>query len=54
MDKILLKDIKLYGYHGVLEKEREIGQYFYIDIEIFLIWNRQVLLMIWEILWTIQ
>ena len=36
MDKILLKDIKLYGYHGVLEKEREIGQYFYIDIEIFL------------------
>lgn len=36
MDKILLKDIKLYGYHGVLEKEREIGQYFYVDIEIFL------------------
>lgn len=34
MDKIILKDIKLYGYHGVLEKEREIGQYFYIDIEI--------------------
>jgi len=36
VDKILLKDIKLYGYHGVLEKEREIGQYFYIDIEIAL------------------
>ena len=32
----IVKDIKLYGYHGVLEKEREIGQYFYIDIEIFL------------------
>jgi len=36
VDKILLKDIKLYGYHGVLEKEREKGQYFYVDIEIFL------------------
>lgn len=36
MDKILLKDIKLYGYHGVMEKEREVGQYFYIDIEMTL------------------
>jgi dihydroneopterin aldolase len=33
VDKILIKDIKLYGYHGVLDKEREIGQNFYIDIE---------------------
>lgn len=34
MDKILLKDIKLYGYHGVLPEEREKGQYFYIDVEL--------------------
>lgn len=34
MDKILLKDIKLYGYHGVLPEERETGQYFYIDVEL--------------------
>ncbi|TYQ16841.1 UNVERIFIED_CONTAM: dihydroneopterin aldolase [Acetivibrio alkalicellulosi] len=36
MDKIVLKSIKIYGYHGVLEKERENGQYFYIDTELFL------------------
>jgi dihydroneopterin aldolase len=34
VDKILLKDIKLYGYHGVLPEEREKGQYFYIDVEL--------------------
>lgn len=36
MDKILLKDIKLYGYHGVFEKEQEVGQYFHINIELTL------------------
>ena len=36
MDKILLKDIKLFGYHGVFEKEREIGQYFHINVELTL------------------
>ncbi|MDQ2086380.1 dihydroneopterin aldolase [Herbivorax sp. ANBcel31] len=36
MDSIILKNIKLYGYHGVLSKERESGQYFKIDIELFL------------------
>jgi dihydroneopterin aldolase len=36
VDKILLKDIKLYGYHGVFEKEQEIGQYFHINIELTL------------------
>ncbi|OPZ90881.1 MAG: Dihydroneopterin aldolase [Firmicutes bacterium ADurb.Bin419] len=35
MDKIILKDIKLYGYHGVYPEERQIGQNFYIDVEIF-------------------
>jgi dihydroneopterin aldolase len=33
MDKIQFKNIKLYGYHGVFPEEREIGQYFYIDVE---------------------
>lgn len=36
MDSIILKNIKLYGYHGVLSSERENGQYFKIDIELFL------------------
>lgn len=36
MDKIMLKDIKLYGYHGVFPEERKNGQYFYIDVEAFL------------------
>ena len=36
MDKIVLKDIKLYGYHGVFPSEREKGQFFYIDVEAFL------------------
>jgi len=35
VDKIILKDIKLYGYHGVYPEERQIGQHFYIDVEIF-------------------
>lgn len=35
MDKIVLKDIKLYGYHGVFPEERENGQKFFIDIEAF-------------------
>ncbi|NLP14341.1 MAG: dihydroneopterin aldolase [Clostridium sp.] len=36
MDKIVLKDIRLYGYHGVFPSEREKGQNFYIDVELFL------------------
>ncbi|WP_010681129.1 dihydroneopterin aldolase [Acetivibrio cellulolyticus] len=34
MDRILLKDIKLYGYHGVYQEERQTGQYFHIDVDI--------------------
>ena len=34
VDKILLKDLKLYGYHGVFPEERERGQNFYVDVEI--------------------
>ncbi|HOM01879.1 MAG TPA: dihydroneopterin aldolase [Acetivibrio sp.] len=36
MDKIILKDMKFYGYHGVFPEEREKGQNFYIDVEAFL------------------
>lgn len=35
MDKIEIRNMKLYGYHGVLSEEREKGQYFIIDVEIF-------------------
>ena len=36
MDKIMLKDIQVFGYHGVFEEERKHGQRFFIDIEAFL------------------
>ncbi|TET53144.1 MAG: dihydroneopterin aldolase [Actinobacteria bacterium] len=31
--KVYLKEIKLYGHHGVLGEEKERGQNFYIDVE---------------------
>ena len=34
MDKIILKGIQFYGYHGVSEAEREVGQKYAVDIEI--------------------
>jgi 7,8-dihydroneopterin aldolase/epimerase/oxygenase len=33
MDKIILKSMRFYAYHGVLQEEREKGQNFCIDIE---------------------
>ncbi|MDR3589845.1 MAG: dihydroneopterin aldolase [Negativicutes bacterium] len=33
-DKILLKNMMFYGYHGVYEYEREQGQRFYVDVEL--------------------
>lgn len=36
MDKIKLENIKLYGYHGVLPEEQAKGQYFHIDVEMYL------------------
>ncbi|MGL1891514.1 MAG: dihydroneopterin aldolase [Spirochaetaceae bacterium] len=35
MDKIILKNLKFYGYHGVLPEETKLGQKFIIDIELF-------------------
>lgn len=35
MDKILLKNLGFYGYHGVLKEESVLGQKFFIDIELY-------------------
>ena len=35
MDKITLKGMYFYGYHGTTKEERKKGQKFYIDAEIF-------------------
>ena len=32
MDRIELKGVECYGYHGVLEEERRHGQTFYVDL----------------------
>ena len=34
MDKILMKQLSFYGYHGVLSQEKELGQKFIVDVEI--------------------
>lgn len=36
MDKITLKDLSFFGYHGVLEEEKVLGQKFFIDIDLYL------------------
>lgn len=33
MDKIILKNLGFYGYHGVLPEENRLGQKFFLDIE---------------------
>ena len=32
MDKIIMKDMMFFGYHGVLEEENRIGQKFILDV----------------------
>ena len=34
MDKMVLHRMEYYGYHGVFEEERKLGQRFYIDLEL--------------------
>lgn len=34
MDKMTLHRMEYYGYHGVFEEERKLGQRFYIDLEL--------------------
>lgn len=36
MDKIYIKDLKVFANHGVYEEENIRGQYFYVDAELFL------------------
>lgn len=36
MDKITLKGIEFFGYHGVLQSEKELGQSFSVDCELYL------------------
>ncbi len=33
MDKILIRNLKIYAYHGVLDEEKANGQYFIFDID---------------------
>jgi len=35
MDKILMKNLSFFGYHGVLSEENKLGQKFFIDAELF-------------------
>ena len=36
MDKIIISDLKLFGYHGVNPEEKRDGQNFYLDVTAFL------------------
>lgn len=35
MDRVLLRGIRLFGFHGVYPDERQSGQFFEVDAEIF-------------------
>ncbi|HZK57496.1 MAG TPA: dihydroneopterin aldolase [Clostridia bacterium] len=35
MDKILMEGLAFYGYHGVLEEEKRLGQKFFIDVALY-------------------
>lgn len=32
LDKMILRKMQYYGYHGVFEEERKLGQQFYVDL----------------------
>jgi dihydroneopterin aldolase/2-amino-4-hydroxy-6-hydroxymethyldihydropteridine diphosphokinase len=36
MDKIHIKDLEIYGYHGVNQQEKDMGQRFLVSIELFI------------------
>lgn len=36
LDKIILKDMQFFGYHGVLPEETTLGQEFFVDMELYL------------------
>ena len=33
-DRILLRDIRFYGHHGVTEEERALGQWYSVDVDL--------------------
>lgn len=35
MDKIILKEMQFYGFHGLLPEENKLGQRFNVDVELF-------------------
>lgn len=36
MDKIIMENMSFYGYHGVLEEEKVLGQKFFVDAYLYL------------------
>ena len=36
MDKIFLKNLAFFGFHGVLQEEKNLGQKFFVDVELSL------------------
>lgn len=35
MDKILIRNLRIFAYHGVMEEEKAQGQYFIFDVDAF-------------------
>jgi len=35
MDKIILKGMQFYGYHGLFSEERKLGQRFHVDVDLY-------------------
>lgn len=35
MDRIIMKNLAFFGYHGVMEEEKILGQKFFLDIDIY-------------------
>ncbi|MBD2872633.1 dihydroneopterin aldolase [Paenibacillus arenilitoris] len=36
MDRMIIKGMKFYGYHGVFPEENKLGQQFFVDIELLM------------------
>lgn len=36
MDRIIIREIEFYGYHGVLPEEKRLGQRFQVDLDLYL------------------
>ncbi len=35
MDKIIMKNLAFFGYHGVLKEENVLGQKFFVDVDLY-------------------